>query len=331
MRKFIQNKKFILLLILLGIFSFNPMALATRVLRLQTEWPVAPGQAVLDEASNVTALARYLYEWGIALGGIIAFVALLIAGFHYLTSVGDPGKMKEAMNRIKAAIGGLILLLGSWLILHTINPELTYFREIDFKPENMPTMDIIGEEDLAQFNPCSYALLFPDAGFEGDSQKVAPPKKSAIGHGEKFKFKPESFVFCKEIGCRPIRCRKLREGESREWRDFMCDDHGYEKGKYTIIKSDLEKIEKGYTAKYKCPPAHLPKTIPRRNDICQREGESSLMEGGACSLQIFDGGGFFGWGCGGPVIELHGPRVANIGNVMAIEDIKCLELVKFTF
>jgi len=61
---------------------------------------------------------------------LAAFIALIIAGFLYLTSVGDPGKMKDAKDRAIWAIGGLVLLLASWLILHTINPQLTTLRPI---------------------------------------------------------------------------------------------------------------------------------------------------------------------------------------------------------
>ena len=71
------------------------------------------------------------------LGGLLAFIALIIAGFLYLTSVGNPAKMKEAKDRVVWALGGLTLLLGSWLILNTINPQLTKLQLPSFNPEEV--------------------------------------------------------------------------------------------------------------------------------------------------------------------------------------------------
>lgn len=108
-------------------------------LALQVDWPSSPFGMSLNEGSELPQLIRYLYEWGIALGGLVAFTALLIAGIQFLTSVGNSTKMTEAKDKIQSAIIGLALLLGSWLILYTINPELT-----TFKPLVMPEPTLFG-------------------------------------------------------------------------------------------------------------------------------------------------------------------------------------------
>lgn len=58
--------------------------------------------------------------------GISAVLMIIIGGVGYvLTSAqGKPNDVKDAENRIKYAIGGLLLALASWLILNTINPDL---------------------------------------------------------------------------------------------------------------------------------------------------------------------------------------------------------------
>lgn len=56
--------------------------------------------------------------------GIAVFILLLVGGFKYLTSGGEPEKKKSASNTITYAILGLALLLGSWLILLLIQ-EIT--------------------------------------------------------------------------------------------------------------------------------------------------------------------------------------------------------------
>ncbi len=92
---------------------------------LETDWPPAPGGVDLTGESTLLEFIDYVFRWGILLGGLAAFVILILAGFQYLTSVGDPVKMQEARNRIRDAILGLILLLSTFLILNTLNPELT--------------------------------------------------------------------------------------------------------------------------------------------------------------------------------------------------------------
>lgn len=55
----------------------------------------------------------------IALGfaGIAVFIMFLIGGFKYLTSGGDPKAVEEAQKTLTYAIGGLILIALSFLIL----------------------------------------------------------------------------------------------------------------------------------------------------------------------------------------------------------------------
>lgn len=59
----------------------------------------------------------------IALAGVVLFVLLLVGGIKYITSGGDPKATEGAQKTITYAIGGLILILLSYLILvliHTI-------------------------------------------------------------------------------------------------------------------------------------------------------------------------------------------------------------------
>jgi len=125
MRYFAKDKK-----ILFFLFIFLISCVAFRASALELSWPSSPGpeHIILTESTPLPKLVQYFYEWGIALGGFAAFIALIIAGFQYLTSVGRPEAMKEAMDRIQSAIFGLVLLLASWLILNTINPQLTTLR-----------------------------------------------------------------------------------------------------------------------------------------------------------------------------------------------------------
>ena len=71
---------------------------------------------------------RYLYTGAIALGGLIGFFALLKGGLTYLTSTGNPGKMSDAKEQIIYGLLGLLIIFGSYVTLHEINPELTQIK-----------------------------------------------------------------------------------------------------------------------------------------------------------------------------------------------------------
>lgn len=60
----------------------------------------------------------------ISIAGAIALMALIIGGIRYLTSAGEPEKLSKAKKQILAAFWGMIILLGSYIILYNINPNL---------------------------------------------------------------------------------------------------------------------------------------------------------------------------------------------------------------
>jgi len=64
-----------------------------------------------------------LYVYGVGVVAIAAMIMLVIGGVQYMVAgEKDPSSAKE---RIRNAIWGLILALTSYLILYTINPDLT--------------------------------------------------------------------------------------------------------------------------------------------------------------------------------------------------------------
>lgn len=130
----LKNRK--ILTILLSTIVLSTLSLSFAFAELNTDWPTSPAGTNISEGADLTVLIQYLYEWGIALGGIAVFVMLIFAGIQYMTSSGNPTKMQEALQKIRSSALGLVLLLGSWLILNTINPELTSL--------NMPELPDVG-------------------------------------------------------------------------------------------------------------------------------------------------------------------------------------------
>ena len=70
----------------------------------------------------------YIFNFVIAIIGLIALGALIWSGIQYFTSAGNAETIKSAKGRIKSAFWGIIILLFSYLILTTINPQLIIFQ-----------------------------------------------------------------------------------------------------------------------------------------------------------------------------------------------------------
>lgn len=69
-------------------------------------------------------IVKIILRLAVQFAGIAVFILLLVGGFKYLTSGGNPEAKKAASGTITYAIIGLSLLLGSWLILLLIE-EIT--------------------------------------------------------------------------------------------------------------------------------------------------------------------------------------------------------------
>lgn len=71
---------------------------------------------------------------GVILGfaGIVFFILLLLAGFKFITSGGDPKALESAKKTLTYAIGGLVVILLSYLILVLIKTitgvDVTVFK-----------------------------------------------------------------------------------------------------------------------------------------------------------------------------------------------------------
>lgn len=81
------------------------------------------GESVFGDILNI------LLQVVISLGALIAVGALVYGGIAYMLS-GVSETRSEAKHRIEAAFWGLLILLASWLILNTINPQLLQITNI---------------------------------------------------------------------------------------------------------------------------------------------------------------------------------------------------------
>lgn len=83
---------------------------------------------------KVEDLAQYIsivYNFLISIVGLVASVAMIVGGFQYLTAGGDASKIGAAKTRMTNAFMGMILALGAFTILRTINPDLLTMKSLN--------------------------------------------------------------------------------------------------------------------------------------------------------------------------------------------------------
>ena len=66
-------------------------------------------------------IIRNLFGYALGLAGIILFILLIVGGFQFITSGGDPKAAEGAKKTITSAIIGLIVILVSYIILVIIS------------------------------------------------------------------------------------------------------------------------------------------------------------------------------------------------------------------
>jgi hypothetical protein len=100
---------------------------AVFAISLNLEYPIPPGAPDINTQAGQTlpGVAAWVYYFILMISGISAFVMIVWGGVVWLTSAGDPSRLSDAKDRIKNAVLGLLLVLASYLILQTINPQFT--------------------------------------------------------------------------------------------------------------------------------------------------------------------------------------------------------------
>ncbi len=151
-------------------------------------------------AGRVPFIAQYitgLYEYAAGVASTLAGVMMVIAGFQYLNA-GAGADINAAKKRITDAIIGLLLTLGAYVILNTVNPALVRFGGVAVKPVlGVDAKTILAdgaagggfappEAFTKPFNPDdSPALLPPGASSTGGSGTGEPPKNGAMVQTDK--------------------------------------------------------------------------------------------------------------------------------------------------
>ena len=71
--------------------------------------------------ADLGGLFERIVSFVLGFAGIVLFVLLLVGGFKYIISGGDPKAVESAKKTLTYAIGGLVVILVSYLILVLIS------------------------------------------------------------------------------------------------------------------------------------------------------------------------------------------------------------------
>jgi len=98
--------------------------------------PIIPGAG---NATDPIELIAGLYRFALAISGLLAIAVIVYGAVKYAANPGNAGNQSDAKEWITSALLGILLLAGAYLILYTINPDLTILRLPTLKPINTQT------------------------------------------------------------------------------------------------------------------------------------------------------------------------------------------------
>jgi hypothetical protein len=78
---------------------------------------------IYSSSGTLSSFLNNIFRFALSIGAILAVLRLGWAGYLYMTSDswGSKGHAKEVIGDV---VLGLLLLLGTWLILYQINPDI---------------------------------------------------------------------------------------------------------------------------------------------------------------------------------------------------------------
>jgi hypothetical protein len=123
---------------------------------LEVDYPEMGGFSPESTTTVLPEYVKYVFNFSLGISGVVVFLILVYAGIRYLTSAGDPAKQGDSKKQIWAALLGLAVLFGSYLILTTINPQL-----INLDPPERQVFDV-GELIIPDITPpeeLSYSVI----------------------------------------------------------------------------------------------------------------------------------------------------------------------------
>lgn len=137
-----------------------------------------------------------IYSYGLTIVGIIAVLILMAAGFLWIASGGDSGKITKAKEMIFGSIVGLLIMIAMSLLLSFINPDLTKQKTLmlSYVSDIEPASDEGNVEGSKECSGCSSIKPIPyDKREQGILNSVLAGKLLKVYAGNKNIYISESY------------------------------------------------------------------------------------------------------------------------------------------
>jgi hypothetical protein len=80
---------------------------------------------------NLGECVSQIYLWSLGISGLLAVAVAVWGGYLVMTARGNAAASTKGKNYIYSALAGMILLAGAYILLNTINTDLTDFTSPD--------------------------------------------------------------------------------------------------------------------------------------------------------------------------------------------------------
>ncbi len=174
------------------------------VFALELKYPPLPGaeppQVFLEKIENkqispekaFPLFVKYFITLTLIISVSVCLVILLIGGFRYLISGANPTVMADALRQISHAVLGLVVILSSYTILSTINPELSIIRLpwVD-KPAPSYTAEPLTDEKGFTYFQTSVGKIIEDVVLTKEAHEKFEGSENIAYLAEKDRISPE--------------------------------------------------------------------------------------------------------------------------------------------
>jgi len=152
--------------------------------RFEVDYPEFGGEIIkAGEKDILPKYVKYIFNFAVGISGLIAFGSLVYGGSQYLISGDSPSAMNEAKDQIFSALLGIAILLSSYLILTTINPQLVILKaeyvkpgEVVFGPFEFPGVFLIGPNYDPSYDKAAIGIIGACVE-ENDCMRALSPKE----------------------------------------------------------------------------------------------------------------------------------------------------------
>lgn len=111
-----------------------------------------PGLSKINvQTTGIGGYLAIIFKIGIGLAGVLAVVMLVVGGIQYMSTDAFSEKA-DGKSRMMNAIIGLLLVLGAWVILNTLNPNLLIFN-LDLQKVSITVDPSLIDSDEAETQP----------------------------------------------------------------------------------------------------------------------------------------------------------------------------------